>query len=338
MYVILVPLIALAAVTVNNAATAELSFSPSDSSRTVIMNWNLENFFDWKDGGYSDSDREFSSSGARHWTKKKFMAKADAIAKAILWTAGRFGQLPDLIALEEVENRFVLKMLLEETILRKKDYGIVHFDSPDTRGIDVALLYRKSVFNLADARPLAVGDTAVFRTRDILLARMERKPDGKTFAILVNHHPSKFGGGQSDWKREAAVARLKAAADSLHGLGEHIVVAAGDFNDTPENPVLGRISGVFEQCGDSLLVNLAIPLSRQGGGTIRFNGKWELIDMFLLSPAAARLNPEMTILKIPFLMQRDNTHIGDKPLRTYIGPRYNGGVSDHLPIVLTLDL
>ena len=60
--------------------------------------------------------------------------------------------------------------------------------------------------------------------------------------------------------------------------------------------------------------------------------------MFLLSPAAARLNPEMTILKIPFLMQRDNTHIGDKPLRTYIGPRYNGGVSDHLPIVLTLDL
>lgn len=305
----------------------------------LIMNWNLENYFDWIDGGYSDSDAEFSSRGVKRWTKSRFMAKSNAIAKTILWIGDRYGNIPDIVCFEEVENRNVLRRLTEDTALRKKDYRIVHFDSPDRRGIDVALLYRGGVFEALETRAVQVGDTAVFRTRDILLVRLERRCDGKTLSVLVNHHPSKFGGGDSDWKRMAAVETMKAVSDSLRAAGESFIVSTGDFNDTPENRVLGLVSceyGDTAAIRNGKLVNLALPLVRSGRGTIRFNGKWELIDMFLVSGGVADAGAVMEIVEVPFLLTHDNTHSGDKPLRTYLGPRYLGGVSDHLPVVLRI--
>lgn len=289
-----------------------------------IIFWNLENFFDYFDNGGGESDNEFSSGGPRHWTKKRFNAKSNAIAKAVLWIGERYGRMPDAIGLAEVENRFTLWKLTEETALRKLGYGIVHYESPDRRGIDVALLYRKETFSLIGSKPLRIeasmnGDT--LRTRDILLVNLSHA--GKELAILVNHHPSKYGGGDTDWRREAATARMKAAADSLAGLGIVNIISAGDFNDTPENVDSGN------------LVNLAAPLADKGEGSIRFNGKWELIDMFMVSPSLAPLS-EMEIVKVPFLMTWDNTHPGYRPLRTYLGPRYTGGVSDHCPIVLKI--
>lgn len=322
-----IPLLATAAVMVHVPATDSFA---DDSTDLLIMNWNLENFFDWHDGGYSDSDREFSSRGARHWTRSRFTAKANAVAKAVYMAADMFGRLPDVIALEEVENRKVLRSLTEDTPLRKAGYGTVHFESPDSRGIDVALLYRKSSFRLEDSRAVRVGDTSLFRTRDILYAGLKRVSDGRRMAFLVNHHPSKYGGGDSDWKRREAVMVLKAVCDSLADAGNNYIIATGDFNDTPENTVLGLVSDKY----GGPLVNLAVPLARKGEGSIRFNGKWELIDMFLVSREVALMRPEMKILRLPFLMTHDSTHSGDKPLRTYLGPRYIGGVSDHLPVIL----
>ena len=110
------------------------------------MFWNVENFFDYVDGGMSESDKEFSSSGSRRWTKKKFHTKCDAVAKSLFWTAEEYGRMPDVVGLAEVENRGVLTRLLNNTLLRKQGYRVVHYDSPDRRGIDVALLYRESVF------------------------------------------------------------------------------------------------------------------------------------------------------------------------------------------------
>lgn len=300
-------------------ATAQF---PEDTLR--VMFWNLENFFDWRNDSTSVSDAEFSSRGERHWTRKRFYIKCHAIAKSILWVGSQEGGMPDVIGFAEVENAFVLRRLLQETALRKLDYRPIHFDSPDRRGIDVALLYRHSRLTLADARPchLYAGDSIV-ATRDILVTTF-RLSDDDSIAFLVNHHPSKYGGARvSDVRRQMAVRRLRVLADSLQDAGVRKIVAMGDMNDTPDNPVYKDL--------EPTLRNLAEPLGRQGEGTIKYDGAWELIDMIFVS-RAVKAPPSMKILRIPFLMTRDAGHAGEKPLRTYSGPRYQGGVSDHCPV------
>ena len=238
------------------------------------------------------------------------------------------------MGLEEVENAFVLRQLLRKTALRKTDYQYVHYDSPDRRGIDVALLYRSSVLELIDSKPCHLYDAdSVMATRDILLCVFRRKEPSESppFAVLVNHHPSKYGGAsESEPKRRIAVDRLRFLADSLAAEGIDRIIAGGDFNDTPDNPVFLRL--------EPALKPLHTALSRRGEGTIKYDGKWDLIDHFYASPALLASGPSMRILRIPFLLTRDNAHSGDKPLRTYTGPRPTGGVSDHLPILLELTL
>ena len=141
---------------------------PRDSLSVIC--WNVENFFDWRNDSTTVSDAEFSSRGERHWTWKRFQAKANAFAKALFWVEGETGRLPDIVGLEEVENAFVLRQLLQKTALRKTDYKYVHYDSPDRRGIDVALLYRSSVLELVDSKPCHLYDAdTVMASRDILL-------------------------------------------------------------------------------------------------------------------------------------------------------------------------
>ena len=344
-----------------------------------VLFWNLENFFDYIDRGTSASDAEFSGRGLRHWSKKRFLIKCNAVAKTLLWTAGQTGRMPDVLAVAEVENRFVLKQLLKNTALRKEPWGIAHYDSPDHRGIDVGLLWRTDRWDTVCTRACHIfgPDGSVLPTRDILLVQLQRRavpdsapassaplggsapaagtvpgsassasgsaPSADRWAILVNHHPSKYGGASSAWRREAAVDRLRQLCDSLAAAGWDRIIATGDFNDTADAPLFHRLDG---------LQNLALPLAARGEGTIRFNGRWELIDLFFLSVTAPAAAPSatpapapaatpapaarMTILHPPFLTERDNTHSGEKPRRTYIGPRYNGGVSDHRPILLRL--
>lgn len=297
-----------------------------------VMCWNVENFFDWRNDSLTVSDAEFSSRGERHWTWKRFQAKANAFAKALFWVETETGRLPDIVGLEEVENAFVLRQVLQKTALRKTDYKYVHYDSPDRRGIDVALLYRSSVLELVDSKPchLYEADT-VMATRDILLCVFRRKIDvaPPPFAVLVNHHPSKYGGAsESEPKRRIAVDRLRFLADSLAAEGIDRIIAGGDFNDTPDNPVFLRL--------EPALKPLYSALFRRGEGTIKYDGKWALIDHFYASPALWDSGPSMRILRIPFLLTRDTAHSGDKPLRTYTGPRPTGGVSDHLPILLEI--
>ena len=294
------------------------------------MFWNLENFFDWKADTLrtNPSEMEFSSFGSRRWTRRKFLYKCDLVAKAVLWVADRRGSLPDIIGVAEVENRFVLEKLLSETVLRRKDYAIIHYDSADPRGIDVALLYRKSRLKpvVSDPKKVYSKDGVPLGSRDILFAGF-LKPRGDSVAFLVNHHPSKYG-SNSSWRREAALARLGEITDSLRVCGWKDIVAMGDFNDTPSSTVEYSRN----------MSNLAAPLARKGLGTIKYSGKWEMIDMFFVSPGIAGRAPgiSMNVERIPFLMVWDNTHSGEKPLRTYSGPRYLGGVSDHCPITLVI--
>ena len=281
-----------------------------------VLFWNVENFFDYRNDSTSVSDREFSSLGERHWTKKRFYTKCNAFAKAILWIASTEGGLPDVIGLAEVENAFVLRRAVGATALRKAGYKIVHYDSPDPRGIDVALLYRAQAVELVSLKVIRVDS---MRTRDILHARLWAR-DGPETDYFVCHLPSKYGGEtESLRKRARAVNRLLEAVDSVTGP----IVIMGDFNDTPDSPVFEEISRRFRP--------LAKPLAAKGLGTIRFEGKWDFIDHFYVSHG---FEAEMKPIQVPFLMTPDRTHGGLKPLRTYSGPRYTAGVSDHLPVLL----
>ena len=299
---------------------------PGDSLRVLF--WNLENFFDWRNDSTSVSDAAFSSQGERHWTRKRFQTKCNAVAKGILWAGSQGGALPDAVGLAEVENAFVLRQLLRNTALRKLDYELLHFDSPDARGIDVALLYRRSRLQLLEARPvhLYAADGSRMATRDILLARF-RTAEGGHIGLLVNHHPSKYGGAEaSQGRRQVAVERLRTLADSLLALGEVRLLAMGDFNDTPDQPLFRRLDGCLVNCG--------LPLQAQGRGSIKYEGTWDLIDLFFASPACRA--GAMQVLQLPFLMMPDAAHGGEKPRRTYSGPRYLGGVSDHCPVWIAI--
>jgi hypothetical protein len=261
---------------------------PSGRDSLLIVFWNVENFFDYH-----------SPEKPQYWTAGRFYAKCDAVAKTLLRIADRYGRLPDAVGFAEVENGYVLRQLNATTALRKLDYRIVHYESPDHRGIDCALLCRRSTLPLRASAPKHVPDSAggVMATRDILLAEFD------SLAILVNHHPSQIGG--KDERREAARARLQALTDSLHAAGTVRTLAIGDFNQDlwPDAPQ----------------------------GTLKYNGRWEKIDgAFAGGFSAVREE----VFADPLLLVPDSAFGGLMPRRTFVGPRYQGGVSDHLPVVI----
>ncbi len=302
----------------------------------LVMFWNLENMFDWVDEGKGESEGEFSSYGGRRWTRKRFYGKCDGVAKAVMWVGERYGRMPDVIGVAEVENKGVLTKMINATALRKYDYKVVHYESGDRRGIDVALLYRESSMDMVSSSILTPShDGKKLVTRDILHVQM-RSGDGYEMDFIVNHHPSKFGGAaESEGRRTAAMTALKHMCDSLGGCQcgdcspERSIIAMGDFNDTPD-------SEPFKIIGNTL-VNKGTELHERGEGTIRYEGSWDLIDMFMVSESLSE-HAEMEVCRIPFLMTWDRKHPGEKPLRTYSGPRYIGGVSDHCPVILKINL
>lgn len=305
-----------------------LSYSLQAQERDSLLTvfWNLENFFDYTDQGTGESDAEFSSMGSRHWTKKRFYHKCDNIAKALMWMQDKYGRMPDVVGFAEVENRGVLVKLLNSTLLRKYDYRIVHHDSGDRRGIDVALIYRSTSLNLISESlitPEYEGNR--LSTRDILHACLEDR-NGCHTHFIVNHHPSKYGGAkESEGRRNAAMQALLHMCDSLSDISSFPLIAMGDFNDTPDAEAFSMVKGT--------LVNKGTDLHKKGEGSIRYEGRWDLIDMFMVSPDINALT-QMEVCRVPFLMTWEKKHPGDKPLRTYSGPRHIGGVSDHCPIVL----
>ncbi|MCQ2153012.1 MAG: hypothetical protein MJY44_00330 [Bacteroidales bacterium] len=281
---------------------------------TVVVFWNVENFFDTEDGGFSPSDTEFSATGAKAWTSGRFYRKSNAVARTIMLIADRFGALPDVVAFEEVENVGVLRRMKYSSILSKTDYRAESFESGDRRGIDCALMYRKSKFPQPKVYPVSVRDGSGngLATRDILVFECD------TLAVLVNHHPSQLG-GQDSPIRTAALRTLRQLCDSLAGAGVRTIVAGGDFNEEAGEACDSIIGKVFRE----------LPAQGDAPGTIRFQGRWETIDRCRTNADAA-----LFIFSDASLLEPDRTHGGMKPKRTYVGPRYNGGVSDHLPVVV----
>ena len=315
-----------------------------------IMFYNLENLFDPFDDSLKD-DNEFLPTGIRGWTWKKFEKKLQNTSKVIISAGG--WRPPEIVGVCELENRFGLIQLLKRTPLEPFGYQIVHEESPDARGIDVGLMYRPDRFKLLYHRAIPVifeGET-VATTRDILYVK--GLVAGKdTLHIFVNHWPSKYGGASATIpRRKDAALRLKSVTDSIAAQNpDALIVITGDFNDQPTDESVAihlgaRTVPVPSDTSGYYLSNLMFPLmGKWDVGSNKFREEWSIIDQFIVSSAllnrktGLRLSEKKAeIFRAPFLLEQDQNFNGTKPFRTFSGPTYQGGFSDHLPVLLYLN-
>ncbi len=303
-----------------------------------VMFYNVENLFDPTEDS-AKMDEEYQPTGIRGWTHNRLTRKLINISKVVLAVGG--WDPPDVIGMCEVENRYVLYKLTNDTPLKSYGYKIIHYESPDPRGIDVAMLYRPEKFKVLNSIPIQVRfpfDTAS-RTRDILYVKgIACKRD--TINIFINHWPSKFGGAIATIpKRNYVASVVRKHVDSLLAVNPNAnIMVMGDLNDSPAeesvNMVLRAKMDSVNLAPDDLYNMLAGAGISWKKGTIKFREEWEAIDHIIISrQLLSHTTPHsLQIFDAPFLLQDDEAWYGQKPFRTYYGAKYIGGFSDHLPI------
>lgn len=308
--------------------------------------YNVENLFDTEDDPLV-RDEEFLPDGDKAWHLDKYYTKIDHIAR-VLTGIGEW-DLPEVVGLCEVENKGVLYDLVDHRLLENYGYKIIHKDSPDERGIDVALLYMNNRFVPIESQwiPICFPFDSSLRTRDILY--VQGVIDSKdTLNIFINHWPSRWGGVVASMPKRLYVASvLRSVIDSIQYNNEHRnILIAGDFNDTPADSSLKSVLGAgYSEEDDALhLVNLMMPMHESGkSGTLKYKEHWEIYDQIIISPSMFKLSYSGLklngpfIYDAPFLLQEDERYLGIKPYRTYSGPRYLGGFSDHLPVYISFE-
>ena len=284
-----------------------------------IVSYNVENLFDTKHDTLKN-DSSFLPEGMHHWTYRRYQTKIDRIAQ-VLVNIGGWESVP-LVGLCEVENARCLRNLCYK--LRRFHYKYVHYDSPDERGVDVALLYDSTRLSILHSRALSLsldGDA----TRDILyVSALYEQRD--TVHVMMCHLPSQLGGASNtDWKRQRAKSLIQSQIDSIFLLQPNAnIVVMGDMNTSAQDDLTG-------------MVNLMIPIQKMGQGTHKYQGIWTCLDQFYVSHSIFPQSTAM-IFSPQWLLEEDTKYLDYKPHRTYIGFRYNDGYSDHLPIVLHLRL
>ncbi|TNF39977.1 MAG: hypothetical protein EP313_05215 [Bacteroidetes bacterium] len=338
-----------------------------DGQDHTIMFYNVENLFDTGDDT-TRNDEEFLPGGSRRWTNSRYHRKLNAIARAVA-AAGEW-DLPSVVGLCEVENEEVVRDLAYGTILSAGNYGIVHRDSPDPRGIDLAILYRRDRFRVTGVRSW-VPDTAEvypFTSRNLLYAGLASGND--TIHMVLCHLPSRRGGVlAAEGLRETMIRLVSAKVDSIMKAGEGCtaVMVMGDFNSAPDDHLVSALTD------GGVLVNLAAEMAEAGKGSYRYQGMWEMIDQVLVSvpmtdlstdscaitglkpesvevngqiPDSAAINDSVQayyvipgsfrVFDAEFLLTEDGNYPGLKPFPTYGGYRYAGGYSDHLPVLVKI--
>ncbi|HOU75333.1 MAG TPA: endonuclease [Tenuifilum sp.] len=315
------------------------------ASRHRVMFYNVENLFDPFDDSLTRDD-EFTPTGQRYWTWNKMETKINGIYKVIM----AVGELdpPVLVGLCEVENGFVLHKLVNDTPLSKFEYRVVHRESPDPRGIDVALLYRPDRFKVQEREfvPVIFPDDSARKTREILYVSGMLGSD--TLHVFVNHWPSKYGGElESESGRFAAASTLKRKIDSIRVFYPQArILVMGDLNDEPESAPVVEGLGACERNNPNCpsgLINIAAILKSRGFGSYKYQGTWGIIDQIIVSQSLLsgkhRLytTPQKAaVFESDQLLEPDKQYSGNRPFRTFIGYRYHGGFSDHLPVYIDL--
>ena len=291
----------------------------------TLVELNCENMFDCQHDSLKD-DTEWMPDGKRKWTPARYWRKLNHIGQEIL-SCQQEG-VPDLVALVEVENDSCLFDLTRRSLLRGAGYEYLMTQSPDVRGIDVALLYQPMTFrpicyDYLDVKPLE----GMRPTRDILYVKGETLL-GDTLHVFVVHAPSRYGGEkQSRPNRQLIADRLMSVVRQLPVDAK--VIIAGDFNDGATDPALRFLE-------DNGLHNVTAKAMGSHGAkaTYRYQGVWQSIDHVFVSTVLLNSVEQSFINDAPFLLEEDKKYGGVKPLRTYNGYRYQRGFSDHLPLVV----
>ena len=313
-----------------------------------FMFYNVENLFD----PFNDSikrDDDFTPDGQKRWTWRRMQVKCGNIARVMIASGG--WEALELVGLCEVENVLVIRQLVKHPLLRNHGYRFIVTESPDFRGINLAFMYRPEKFEVVEHRSLPVinPQNPNWVTRDILYVKgVTLYTD--TLHIFLNHWPSRMGGQEASApKRALAASALRIQVDSLQSLPwPAYILISGDFNDEPADSSVRHVLGAVPPDDNSgaQLVNLSWPMYKAGLGTHAHKDvtgiHYSLIDQIIVSrnmldndsPVRAT---DTAIGRFPFLLQEGNSGV-ETPYRTYSGPRYIGGFSDHLPVMLDIRL
>ena len=305
-----------------------------NNTQTIAF-YNLENLFDPEDAEHT-RDSNFTPGGLYRWNRDKYRQKIDNLGKVISSIGPDHAQNPPVIVgVCEVENRSCLQDLVNCDALRKYNYGFVHFDSNDRRGLDTAFLYREKHFKLINSQAFSTeveGRMGMEPTRDIL--HVEGVLFDHPIHILINHWPSRLQGSRSTRNKRRTLAReLARIVDSIYLKDPASkILIAGDFNDQPKDYSLRNdfaydFFNAFEQ-------------NNLGPGTVRFKNKWVVFDQILLDQnllksdyltyiAAGIYNP-------PYLIESKGRYKGS-PKRSFRGRHFQDGYSDHFPVYTVFD-
>ena len=312
-----------------------------------IAFYNVENLFDTENNPFTfDDDR--TPEGKDAWTGEKYAEKLQNLARVISEIGTEVaGSPPMLIGICEIENRRVLEDLVNQEALKTWNYDIIHYDSPDRRGIDVALLYRKNLFKPIESQSrtlwLYENDKRVY-TRDQLVVSGNLL--GEKIHLIVNHWPSRSGGeARSSFKREKAAALNRKIIDSIFQLEPYAkIITMGDFNDDPANRSIKKILGAEanrENVNFQGFYNPMAAMHRKGLGSLAYRDGWNLFDQIIISSELLQPNYETFkyyragIFNPNYLLTPTGQFKG-YPFRSYGMTGYEAGYSDHFPVYLYL--
>ena len=321
--------------------------APAQRDSLMVAFYNVENLFHPSDDSLTRDD-DFTPEGLYHWSYKKYYKKIANVAKVLI--AMGQGSPPAVIGLAEIENERVLKDLCYRSPLKNYGYRYVHHDSPDRRGVDVALLYRDSLVSILREHkvPVVFPFEPQTRNRDLLYA-LVRFPCGDSLHILVNHWTSRFGGYAATIpKRNYYADVVRHVVDSV--LAEEPsanILLMGDFNDyatdeSMEKHLRAR-KYVPNNAVDTLFNLMYHFVSQNNVGSHKHEDFWGCLDQIIVSRGLLfdqnRLRiagHQPHIFQAPFLLVPDEKYGGVKTYRTFLGPRYIGGYADHLPVYVLL--
>ena len=291
-----------------------------------VMFYNCENTFDIQhDEGKDDYD--FLPTGTRNWSRYRFYNKLKGIAKVIAMVDE--SQPVGLVGLCEVENDTVLTYLTERTMLHRIGYKYVMTHSDDRRGMDVALLYQPFLFRMI-GEPKSLRSTDLYKTTRDVLRVGGQLVNGDTVFVYVCHLPSKLGGREAESSSRKIMNMVVQDIDTLQKtIQNSYFIVMGDFNADMSSPL-------FKQLKEHSFVDL---MEGRNGGTYKYHGAWSILDHILVSSSFLSYDASLRtsfddsgILSSPYLLENDNMYGGHKPRRTYLWTKYNGGISDHLPV------
>jgi hypothetical protein len=330
---------------VNLSAKAQKN-SKKEYVATLVGFYNLENLFDTINTP-DVKDEEFTPEGPKLWNGSRYYHKLHNMAKVIAQIGTEIN--PDglaVLGISEVENESVVKDLIAQPVLKNRNYKIIHYNSPDRRGIDVAMLYNPKYFKpyKTSSHRLHVEKLKDFKTRDQLL--VDGVLSGDTVHIIVNHWPSRYGGEKrSRWLRNAAAQLSRSIADSILQQNPHArIMVMGDLNDNPNNESVLKFmnaKGKRDKLKDNDFFNPMWEMYKKGNGTLAWHDTWSLFDQIMISQALLGKDYnhikylKAVIYKKPFLVNKDGRYKG-YPYRTFVGNTFQGGYSDHLPVFVVL--